>query len=230
MFYVKGQTAMITGIFSKWQEAKSYRPIEDTSAKHIADWAFEYLSVYFGDPKDAAIGHVVYRAKTSHCRYTSQHYVIALANDIVAYEDYCTVISHEMYHRLTLRKRGLHRDAWIDEMLAFLASKWSLEAAGLHKHSQSIVYLYLTIEGEIGIHEAKQIPRRKLLRMVHTNAKNVGLFYKFAVQMALELESILTREQISLMVNELTFMGWFRHLSNDQVIAVKKLFGIGEAA
>ena len=45
------------------------------------------------------------------------------------------LIGHEMYHRVTMHRKGLRRQPWIDEVLAFLTSLWFLHHQGFSSYA-----------------------------------------------------------------------------------------------
>jgi len=54
-------------------------------------------------------------------------------------------LMHEMYHRVTLGRDGLHRDTWVDEIIAFLAAHYGLIEFGMTEYA-SYRLSYLTRE------------------------------------------------------------------------------------
>jgi hypothetical protein len=60
----------------------------------------------------------------------SGHYMITIPPDCPALEQRVAVLSHEMYHRVTMRRRGLRCQRWIDEMMAEMTALMILREEG----------------------------------------------------------------------------------------------------
>lgn len=199
--------------------------IQDAEAYAVAEASYHYLESYFGEPSDKHIPYKLIRGGTSSCTLNSGAYYIILASDCKSSNQYHVVISHEMYHRITNSRRGLHQKALIDEMLGFLSSKWFLESHDREDYVQFLTNWYLEPQGEINISRAFRVKRGRLFSMIVWNRNYRRLFYKYAVHIAISIEHFLSREEICRMVHESSFDQWLSTLDASVVNEVRLLFG-----
>ncbi len=100
--------------------------------------AYQYCIGLYGPPADSKQAYVLTRGVSSDsgCSYILGKYTITLSPELETLDQLCMVIGHEMYHRITMRRKGLRRQIWIDEMLAFLTSLWFLQQQGFSSYAE----------------------------------------------------------------------------------------------
>lgn len=86
---------------------------------------YAMLVSWFGDPADLNVPCDIVLGPTSGAGrdWWTRRYVIMIANDASSDAERLSVLAHEMYHRVTSKRRGLNRLLWVDEMLAILCEQ-----------------------------------------------------------------------------------------------------------
>jgi len=102
-----------------------YEPNEET--KEFAAYCLQQCVEWFGAPPDLARPYKFETELLSCCTYhfLEKTYIIAFAladRFEVSKDRHWWVLAHEMYHRCTMRRRGMRRYVWVDEMLACAAA------------------------------------------------------------------------------------------------------------
>lgn len=113
-------------------------PLRDgEQARAFAVAAYQSCVQWFGAPPDPKRRYELYNSSfpQSSCGYILGSYHISVSTTLTSPEQLCVVIGHEMYHRVTMRRRTLRREEWVDEMLAFAASLWFLESQGYRDYA-----------------------------------------------------------------------------------------------
>lgn len=113
-------------------------PLRDgEQARAFADAAYQSCVEWFGPPPDPKRRYELVNRifPGGSCGYALGSYHISVSTTLTSPEQLCAVIGHEMYHRVTMRRRTLRREVWVDEMLAFYASLWFLERQGYRDYA-----------------------------------------------------------------------------------------------
>ncbi len=118
--------------FRRVYRASHQRLPHEEEYERLAADALQACSEWFGPPVDPKrpVGYAVSPDNISACGYFFGQYMIALNPNLDTPAERCETIGHEMYHRVTMRRPGLRREMWIDEMMAFLAEQWFLTRHG----------------------------------------------------------------------------------------------------
>lgn len=113
-------------------------PLRDREqARAFADAAYQSCVQWFGPPPDPKRRYELCNgiASGGSCSYGFGFYRIYLSSESCSPEQLCAIVGHEMYHRVTMRRRTLRREVWVDEMLASIASLWFLESQGYRDYA-----------------------------------------------------------------------------------------------
>ena len=97
--------------------------------------AYDFCVNLYGSPTDAGRPYSLENGIHSGCSYWRNEYAIILSTGLKTREQQCMLIGHEMYHRATMHWKGLRRQPWIDEVLAFLTSLWYLHHQGFSSYA-----------------------------------------------------------------------------------------------
>lgn len=110
---------------------------QDEDLRAFAVAAYSQCVEWFGIPDDHRIGFsIVGGPYTALARdLISRQYVIVISNELRHAEPRFASIAHEMYHRVTMHRRGLREALWVDEMLAFLTTQRILCGMGFAEYA-----------------------------------------------------------------------------------------------
>src|SRR5579884_1412962 len=156
---------------------------------------------WFGPPVDPDWQIEVYRysweSSSISCCRALRCYMLLLGNGCNTPERLCSSIGHEMYHRVTLRRRDLCHPVWIDEMLACLAGGWFLQHKGFHEYANYLHRYYCEQPGRVDVNRLRKVRRtygiRRLLRRGDVYPKG---FYEGVIRLEYALEWIAGSQNI----------------------------------
>jgi len=123
----------------KWNTdrfAENIRTFTATAYHHCINW--------FGLPCDPEWPLHIYLRSQPCCKAITwaRCYIIVLEKDRESWEPVCGTLAHEMYHRVTTRRQGLHKQLWIDEMLAILVQNRLLRDQGFSEYVDFLINWY----------------------------------------------------------------------------------------
>ncbi len=90
----------------------------------FADSAYQYYIGAFGPPKDTEKKFEILMAPIACMAYDpiQRLYILTFREHDQNMPQAFASVAHEMYHRVTSRRKGLNKHLWVDEMLASLAT------------------------------------------------------------------------------------------------------------
>jgi hypothetical protein len=159
-----GVRALITSFrteLAAWEE--DHDPVSEDIARRAYDFCREWL----GDPIDSHCPYMLIRGHSSACAYSffDKAYMILISVRRMSLEERSGTIAHEMFHRFTQRRPGIHKQLWISEMLAALFSQWFLEHEGMDEYAAVVLETAVSQEGPVGVERLRR-HRRPLIRFV----------------------------------------------------------------
>jgi len=129
-----------------------------------ANQAYRYHVRFFGQPEDAHWKYEIITAhKASNGRDPFRHMYIITVREQDPPQQRLASLAHEMYHRVTSRRKGrngLHRHLWVDEMLASLTTHKFLCDHGQREYAQEIRKRCYAQPVRLDINTLKRLKRR----------------------------------------------------------------------
>jgi hypothetical protein len=181
--------------------------------RRFADAAYTRYIEWFGAPDDAEWDYEIIRASVALCsRDPIRHlYVISIRRDDAELADQYASIAHEMYHRVTERRKGLNRKSWVDEILAYLTSQRFLHEQGMADYADTKAKSLCKQRSQLTLEQFKSVRRKPNLLGI------LGPYYPpgFAVTAAKlggELEAVVDWEYLCKLIEYRTFEEWINHL------------------
>ena len=205
--------------------------VEDNDAPVIAKEALRYLAECFGTPTDIAIPYKLIRGRQNYFHYSpsQQIFYLLLAKEVKQAAQYCAVISHLMYRRVTYCREGLHSIVLIDEALAHLASRWFLKQHGLEEYANIIANGLLLPSAEMSVQDALHIEKHDIFALSVSNNEVSAQFYDCVARTAMLFEGWIDKEKICQMVNAPSWDSWISQLDVFEAKRVKLYFGLPNA-
>jgi hypothetical protein len=139
-----------------------HQPVEG-GFRIFADRAYARYTEWFGVPDDADWNYEIIRGPLACLgRDPTRHlYIIAIRKNDTLLEDQFASIAHEMYHRVTMQRKGLNRSLWVDEMLAFLTSRRFLREQGMADYADAEMKSLCKLQMvHLSLEECKSVKRK----------------------------------------------------------------------
>jgi hypothetical protein len=199
----------------------------DPELSRIAHEAYDKCASWYGAPFDTHARVTVVRGPISAASYDfwRREYVIVISSAYDSHEDIARSVSHEMYHRFTLRTRGIHRRTWLSETLAFLTSVRFLECRG---HNEYVRLLRQAVEedsAELSLDELKAVRRRRFRGLLSGRMYPLGYSHSIG-KIAFRLDAMLQWEHICSLVSFHGWDQWLASLPEASVADVRRLLEI----
>ncbi len=188
--------------------------------------AYDYCVSLYGPPTDAGCSYILVKGvgNRSTCSYALRRYTIRLSPGLETREQRCMLIGHEMYHRVTLRRKGLRRQPWMDEMLAYLTSLWFLQQQGFSYYADFLKDNDQKVPGRVDL-DALRAFRPPALRE-RLRSPSMGYpeeFYTDVGRLAVALGHIANDKDLCRIIKENTLEGWIDSLSAEKRYGVCRL-------
>ncbi len=183
-----------------------------------APLAYERCVAWFGTPANADweitfwVSNVVAYGTVPFWR---QH-IIALPRDCTHWEQVCSSLAHEMYHRVTSRKRSLIQSLWVDEMLAQLTELHFLKEQGFEQyanflHETSVNSLDALPPANRRVADLRRVKRSRFRQLFFGRAYPAGFIDRVMV-LGIVLEKLVGWEAMCHLANCRTWRQWFGSL------------------
>jgi hypothetical protein len=134
----------------------------DASLYSVAETAYEYHVKHFGPPKDPTWKFEIVTAPYAGMARDPfrRMYILTVREYDARPEQRLASVVHEVYHRITSRRIGLHKYLWVDEMLAFLSVHHFLCEHGLQNYAEDYLKLCYVQPKRLDIDTIKNLRRR----------------------------------------------------------------------
>lgn len=179
-----------------------------------ADAAYQYYVSLFGMPKDASWSYEIITAPSASVGRDPfrRMYIVAVRISEQNRERRLASAAHEMYHRVTLLRKGLHRQhLWVDEMLAFLATDKFLRDYGLRAYCDAELKRRYAMPHRLKIETLKGLRRRSNLFGLVRSQYPPDFASTIAV-LGKTLEQLVGWENICQLVHCRTWQDWIASL------------------
>lgn len=118
-------------------------------AEQYAQAAYDCCVAWYGPPLNPQKPYCLQQVDgTSSCSYMFGKYCLMISRKATTPEQLCSVIAHEMYHRVTVKRQGLAKEMWVQEMMALLSSHWFLGQQGFTEYAEAVKKRWLDAEGK----------------------------------------------------------------------------------
>jgi len=188
-----------------------------------AEDAFRYCVSLYGQPADAKRPYRLFKGtgEQSACSYSFGCYTILISPDCTTLEQQCMTIGHEMYHRVTMRRNGLRKQVWVDELLALLTSLWFLPQHGFSEYADDVLEGYTSSPVKIDLRKLREYRRPPW----YVNLKTLGPkypenFYTEIARLATALKHIVSGNDICRIIKANTLAEWIASLPEEKQYAV----------
>lgn len=185
----------------------------------IAPRAYDFCVEHFGEPCDPQLPYEIHRDfARSLCSYTPllRCYTIEIDKTRHDREQLCTSLGHEMYHRVTMRRSGAHRQPWLNETLAFLTQQAFLREKGFDVYAQYVEDVRRQETNSYSISVLRET-RKKLNILARVSGKIYTLeFGKQVERFACDLQGIVTLREAARLVGAPSFENWMAQLTEEQ--------------
>jgi len=191
--------------------------------------AYDFSVGLYGPPADAGRPYSLITGVGNHsgCSYSFNKYLITLSPGLKTREQQCMLIGHEIYHRVTACQRGLRRQPWIDEVLAFLTSLWFLRQQGFSSYADFIIQNCQ--EGDrkpdlAALRAYRPYPWYERLRSLSRNYPEH--FYTDVEHVALALKQIVETDALCRIIKAETLEEWITSLPPEEQYGVCRLLEV----
>jgi len=201
--------------------------IEDVDLQRFAQQAYDHCVKWFGLPLDESWSYVLLNGTFDGCARSAllKEYTIVIRRTYVSSEPKKAAIAHEIYHRVTMLRKGLHRAVWIDEMLAFLAVQHILSAQGLLEYADFRLKHQCESQSILGLKNVQNVRRKRILLGLRGVTYPLG-FGTAVACLGIELDNLLGWPTLCHLVQCQTWEEWFTILALEIQPQVKILLGI----
>lgn len=195
--------------------------------------AYRYCTALYGMPADPKSPYDLTRGVGAHssCCYALGRYTVCLSPEIKTLERQCAAIAHEMYHRVTMRRNGLHRQPWLDEMLAFLTSVWFLREHGFSSYADAYLAYAINPIGEIdisGLRAFRRPPWYRRLKDLGDTGYPEG-FGTGVCRLAVALGHTIDANDLCRIARATTLAGWIASLPEEKQYSVCRVLEVPPA-
>lgn len=176
----------------------------------IAEAAYQYNIRLFGPPKDASWKfEVVTAPNASMARDPIRRIYILTVREYDAQPEHrLASVAHEVYHRVTSRRKGLHKYLWVDEMLAFLSTHHFLRDYGMNEYTEGYLQECYSQHKRLDIYTIKKVKRRPLFLSLFKSHYPPKYSSSIAV-LATTIETVVGWESMCKLVQCQTWNDWF---------------------
>ena len=185
----------------------------------IAPRAYDFCVEHFGEPCDPHLPYQIHRDfSRSLCSHTPllRCYMIEIDKKRHDQEQLCTLLGHEMYHRVTMRRSGVHRQPWLNEMLAYLTQQEFLRLNDYDDYAQYVEDVRLQETSSYSIYALRETKKRlNILARISGNIYTLE-FAKQVQRFAFDLQGIVTLREAARLVGASSFESWMAQLSEEQ--------------
>jgi hypothetical protein len=200
--------------------------LTENSLRETADAAYACCVRWFGPPTDPETKYDIFFGPHSLCVFSGwiRRYLIQIyPSSSIA--EVTRSIGHEMCHRVTTKRKGLHKEVWVSEMLAFLAEQWFLHDCSLGEHADSLVQTLFDYEDRVPISQLKSTKRNTgIIARLHGNFYPPD-FRQHTARLGTALAQIVGRELMAQMVEARDLQDWIAKLPPYHGAIVSRVLG-----
>ncbi len=208
---------------------ENFPPERVKTVEECAKAAYACCVGWFGQPLDPRKPYCVQQAVAgnSFCMPMFDKYYLVLSKEAVTPEQLCSVIAHEMYHRVTTGRKGLANEMWVQEMMACLTSHWFLRKQGFQEHAEAAKkhWLGTMVTADVSAMRAcrRQDWRRWILRGGDIYPDG---FADSAVRTAYALIRIVDGDDLCRIVKAATLEEWIASLPEEKQYGVCRVLEV----
>lgn len=203
--------------------------IEDPELINFSQKAYIHCVKWFGEPDDEKWQCTLNYGYSNGCarNWLLREYVIVIRNTYKYAEQKKAIIAHEIYHRATMRRKGLRQSVWVDEMVAFLVSQQILRAENLSNYADLRIQRHLEKQVKINISHLHKVRRRRII-IGYPCANYPTDFGASVACLGTELEYLVGWSNICRLVNCTSWDDWLDGLPLESRSIVLALLKIGQ--
>ena len=199
------------------------------AAEGYAKAAYASCLAWYGPPLDAQKPYCVAQAVegSSFCKLMFGKYYLAISKEVSTPERLCSVIAHEMYHRVTAGRKGLASEMWVQEVMACLTSHWFLRNQGFQEYTDHAKGYWLSVMGRADVQAIRACRRRKLRDYILRGGSIYpNGFGDSVIRTGFALNSLLDEDDLRRMVKATTLEEWITSLPPEKQYGVCRLLGV----
>lgn len=198
---------------------RSIKPIkDDPDLIALADAAYACCVEWYGPPDDPELPVELVQGPWNRCSRSRilRQYIIYLYPHCETMEQRCSAIGHEMYHRVTMRRRGLRRQPWIDEMIACLTAQWFLRQQGFSEYADFLQRWYSEQMERGTVAWLRKAARpNPIHRMFVPNSSYIKRFYTSVTCVGMALDRVVASKDIRRILTAKTLADWINSLPSE---------------
>ena len=186
---------------------------EVVEVRQIADAAYKANVTWFGAPQDVAWSHRIVQSAFTGCSWSvlTRGYTLHIGRENVGTDQLCSAIGHEMYHRVTARRKTLRRQLWIDELLAFSVQQRFLREQGFEASAKEVDSHVLQSSVKVAFDWLHQVRTKRVL--FGFGGISYPPDFKFMIgRLSLALDHLLEWPAICLLANVSSLEAWYAQL------------------
>ena len=209
-----------------FQEVKTnwrkWQPIDDEQLEAFATAAYKQAEEWFGAPPDAKWCYEIFQGHHGACSRIRlfRTYLLSFDSKQTEYPARCGTIAHEMYHRFTMQKTGLHKQVWIDEMLAYQTESMMLAELGQSNYADRLTAWAQKQPKQMDGAALRQVRRKREFLGIGGPVYPEG-FGSAVYRFSDALEALVKWEAMRKIVGAQTWETWFATLPPSLVPLVK---------
>lgn len=198
--------------------------INEDKLTELSELAYADCVRWYGPPTDFDNKYDIFFAPYSACVYSGlmRRYLIQIQSSDVPVEIMRSV-GHEIYHRVTSKRVGLHKQVWASEMLAFLSEQWFLEERSLGRQAQSLEETLFAFEDRVPIIQVRQAVRKTGLISKLRRDFYPPNFSQHIARLACALCAIVGRDGMTRMVGAHDLTSWIDALPISRRAPVRRI-------
>jgi len=195
-------------------EARHYDPhVKDEKLHELARFSYQLCTEWFGVPPDHVRGYKLIYDVRNRCilpPFVKASYLIALKKGY-AEPQYASIIAHEMYHRVTMPRPGIHRIRWVDEMIAYGVERHAVPELGYADYAEYMHKSFLERPDNLNVHIIKEFYMKGAPSGMDIEACKLQLDIS-GIALGVQLEALVGWKEICKIVGCLTWEDWLTNL------------------
>lgn len=198
------------------------------AAEQYAKDAYTCCAAWYGQPHDPQKPYYLQQVEgSSFCTQILGKYYIAISNKATAPEQLCSVIAHEMYHRVTAGRKGLAGEMWVQEMMAILSSHWFLRRQGFTEYADAVKKRWLDAPGEANVSLLRDSHRRRGGEWILRGGNVYSAEFTNSVgRIGHALICLMDGDDLCRMVKAATLEEWIASLPEEKQYGVSRLLEV----
>lgn len=181
----------------------------------VARSSYEICTEWFGPPADHAQGYKLIYDTRNQCVQPIGWgpYLIEIKK---GYDDeqYAAVIAHEIYHRVTIKRPGIRNKWWVDEMVAYAATRQAAPLLGYPEYATYMHKRHLENPDNFTPRAIRDICSRGIPFGMNTDACRLKMEQSF-IGFSMRLEALVGWDAMRKIVGCLTWEEWLSGLTPD---------------